>query len=103
MDTDYTQYLDMERRTLLSRYLCVERDLAKAKVDYGHVLSDEKRMKAQEYVAGVGRGLSPSSSDKAADHAAVHLVTETIEARVQIDVLERESTMILVLLRESVV
>lgn len=97
---DYTTYLVWERRQLLTRYLCVERDLAGKKLEYGQTLSDEKQTKAVEWQRAIEHGMSATAADKAADYRSAYVVAESIQLRVQVDVLEREAAMIRLLLEE---
>ena len=99
---DYERYLVAERRSLTTRYLCVERDLAGKKLEYAQTLSDEKRTKAAAWERAIQSGVSATGADKAADHAAVHVVTESILLRADVDVLEREAAMLLFLLKNVV-
>lgn len=98
---DYETYLAKERQTLLARYVVVERDLGSKRIEYAQVLGDEKRTKAEAWRQATANGASATAADRASEHGAVHAVTESIQLRAELDVLEREAALLLYLLREA--
>lgn len=98
---NYATYLAGGAPLLLARYVAVEGDLARLKLEYAQVLCDEKRTRALAWLNSFHGGASATAADREAEHTAVHAVTECITLRAEIDVLDRESIVLLVLLREG--